>query len=188
MSEPLSLPIETDRLLLRDFAADDWRAVHVYSSDPEVVRYLFWGPNDEADTRAFIERTLTAQTEQPRTAYGLAVIRKADGLLIGACELRLRDQRGGDIGYVYRRDVWGQGYASEAARALVGAGFSHFGLHRIYATCDPGNIGSARVLEHCGMQREGHLRQHQWRKTSWRDSYLYAVIEDEWKASAIPTV
>lgn len=175
----LSLPLESERLLLRDFVEDDWRAVHGYSSDPEVVRFMVWGPNDEAQTHAFIKRMLAQPVQQPRSAYELAVVRKADGQLIGACGLRLRsvEDREGDIGYVFSRAAWGQGYATEAARTMIDAGFRQAGLHRIYATCDPRNLASARVLEKSGMQREGRLRQHKLAKGAWRDSLLYAVLE-----------
>jgi RimJ/RimL family protein N-acetyltransferase len=52
------------------------------------------------------------------------------------------------------------------------------GLHRIFATCDPENVASARVLEKVGMQREGLMRQQMLVQERWRDSYLYAILED----------
>ncbi len=175
----LSLPLDGERLLLRNFVAEDLPAVLDYSADPEVVRFLLWGPNDEAQTRVFIEHAVAQAAMPSRQAYTLAVVRKADGRLIGACDLRIHsvEDREGDIGYVFSREAWGQGYATEAARTVIEAGFRQLGLHRIYATCDPENIASARVLEKSGMQREGHLRQHKLAKGRWRDSLLYAVLE-----------
>jgi len=72
-------------------------------------------------------------------------------------------------------------YATEAARALLTFGFGQLRLHRIFATCDPANTASARVLEKIGMQREGLLREHEWVKGRWRDSFLYAILDHEWK-------
>ena len=86
------------------------------------------------------------------------------------------------MGYVFRRDAWGNGYATEAAKALAASGFGQLGMHRIYAHCDVDNVASARVLEKAGMQREGLLRQHMLIRGRWRDSYLYAALEDEWQA------
>ncbi len=140
---------------------------------------MVWGPNDEEQTRVFIAHAVAQAAMQSRQMYTLAVVRKAGGRLIGACDLRIQsvENREGDIGYVFSRDAWGQGYATEAAQTVIDAGFRQVGLHRIYATCDPQNIASARVLEKSGMQREGHLRQHKLSKGRWRDSLLYAVLE-----------
>ena len=63
--------------------------------------------------------------------------------------------------------------------AIVEFGFSKLGLHRIFGTCDPANTASVRLLEKVGMQREGHLREHKWGKGKWRDSFLYAILEQE---------
>ena len=56
--------LTTDDLLLREWVEADWRAVHAYASDPAVVRYEAWGPNTEAQTRAFVARAIAAQQEQ----------------------------------------------------------------------------------------------------------------------------
>lgn len=180
----IALPIVTERLILRDFVSEDEAAMHDYASDPEVVRYLMWGPNTAEETAAFMRLTLASQRERPRRTWDLAVARRADGRLIGSCGIRLKDAPDAGMGYVYVRDAWGQGYGTEAARSLLDAGFRQLGLHRIWATCDPENSGSARVLEKAGMRREGHLRRHAWVKGRWRDSLLYAVLEDEWPAAA----
>ena len=74
------------------------------------------------------------------------------------------------------RDRAGSGYATEAAAAVLRFGFDTLGLHRIWATCRPENLGSSRVLEKIGMQREGHLRDHVMVRGAWQDSLLYAAI------------
>jgi [ribosomal protein S5]-alanine N-acetyltransferase len=175
------LPIQTDRLILRDFVADDWRAVHTYAADPEAVRYMEWGPNDEATTRAFVERVTVFQHAEPRRDFELAVTLRAGEKLIGGCGFHISDphNREGWIGYILSREHWGQGYATEAARALLLFGFERCGLHRIWATCDTRNTASAHVLEKIGMRREGHLHEHKLQRGHWRDSYLYAILEHE---------
>jgi ribosomal-protein-alanine N-acetyltransferase len=180
----LFLPLQTERLTLRDFKEDDWIEVQRYAADPEVVRYMEWGPNSEAQTREFIERIRAQQQDEPRHDFELAVTLRADGRLIGGCGFHVSNphDREGWIGYVFSRDNWGQGYATEAARALLAVGFGQCDLHRIFATCDPRNIASARVLEKIGMRHEGHLREHTWQKGSWRDSLLYAILEEEFRS------
>lgn len=176
------LPLATGRLILREFVEADVAAVHCYASDPEVVRYMSWGPNTEQDTREVVRRWLEQRAEKARRNFTLAIVLKDNGQLIGACSIRVSDpeRRSGHIGYCLNRGFWGRGYGTEAARALVEFGFEQLGLHRIFAKCDTQNLASARVLEKAGMRREGHLRQDRLLRGEWRDSYLYAVLEQEW--------
>src|SRR5215218_6999181 len=107
-SGAIALPILTERLLLRDFVPEDWQAVRAYASDPEVARFMFWPPRDEAASRAYVDRMVTSQAEQPRLIYALAVVRRADRRLIGECDLTLDAAAAGDLGYALARDVWGE--------------------------------------------------------------------------------
>ncbi len=91
--------------------------------------------------------------------------------------------REGDIGYVLDQRFWGQGYGMEAAGRLLRFGFGELGLHRIFAICDPRNVGSIRVLEKIGMQREGRLREHMLVRGEWCDSLVYAILEGEWETA-----
>ncbi len=177
----IHLPLQTDRLLLRDFVEDDIPAVHCYASDPEVVRYMVWGPNAEQESREAVERWLAQQGTDPRLDFALAIVLRAEERLIGGCSIRVSDpaSRAAYIGYCLNRDYWGRGYGTEAARALVAFGFQQLGLRRIFATCDTRNVASARVLEKAGMRREGHLREHKLIRGEWRDSYVYAILEHE---------
>lgn len=178
--------IETERLILREMDESDFEAIHTYAQDPEVSKYQPWGPNSEEETWGYLQQVLLLQRQSPRKGFEIAVVLKEENLLIGACSVHVSDaeNREGWMGYCYNKAYWGQGYASEAAKAILEFGFRNLGLHRIFATCDPDNIGSARVLEKAGMQREGRLREHKLQKGKWRDSYLYAVLEGEYLAEA----
>ncbi|MBT0772527.1 GNAT family N-acetyltransferase [Kineosporia sp. J2-2] len=173
--------LHTPRLLLRDIAPGDVDAVHAYAGDPEVCRFMVWGPNTLDDTRAFVAEQLVAAAAPDRRTHNRLIVHAGSGQVIGGIELRLEspaNQRG-DFGYILRRDHWGQGYATEASRAVLDLGFGQLGLHRITATCDPGNTASARVLEKSGLRREGLMRQHLRRGGQWRDSLLYAVLASD---------
>ncbi len=174
--------LSTDRLLLREFVSDDWRAVHEYASDADVVRYLAWGPNAEQQTRAFVDRAIAQQGDEPRRDFMLAVALKDGGRLIGGAGLHVSRpaHRTAYVGYCLNPRFWGSSYATEAVRALVAFGFGEQGLHRIFATCDTDNGASARVLEKSGFLREGHMREHRMQKGRWRDSFIYAILEDGW--------
>jgi RimJ/RimL family protein N-acetyltransferase len=179
----IHVAIETPRLVLRELGDNDAPAVQAYAGDLEVVRYLDWGPNTPEDTAQFLAVARATRDAVPRTAYHLAITLKGAGRLIGGCRIEIRNAANGsgDLGYVLDRPHWGRGYATEATRALVEFGFGRLALHRIWAACDVENRASARVLEKVGMRREGHLRQNVRRKGEWRDSYLYAILEPDWR-------
>jgi RimJ/RimL family protein N-acetyltransferase len=174
--------IQMERLMLRDFEKEDWRSVQNYASDPEVVRYMDFGPNTEQESRNFIRRSLAQQKERSRDNFTLAIVLKTEDKLIGGCGIYVtnRNNREGYIGYVLNRNFWRHGYATETARGLLKFGFNELKLHRIFATCDAENVASAHVLEKSGMQMEGHFRENGWVKGRWRDSLLYAILDHEW--------
>jgi ribosomal-protein-alanine N-acetyltransferase len=173
--------VRADRLVLRDLEETDWQAVHSHASDPEVVRYMDWGPNTEDETKNYIQRSIAGQNEQPRKSYELAIVLKKDDKLIGSCGIHVSDPNNqeGWIGYCLNRHFWGQGYGTETAQALLRFGFDQLNLHRIFALCDPGNAASAQVLEKVGMQREGRLRERKLRKGKWHDELLYAILDNK---------
>jgi RimJ/RimL family protein N-acetyltransferase len=179
---PLELPIRTERLVLRDFRAEDFDEVHAYASDPDVVRFMPWGPNTEDDTRKFLKRVVAEAAARPRAEHELAIELSAEGRLVGSIALHPADLPNFTMmmGYCLRRDLWGRGLVSEAARALLDAGFGQLGLHRVFATCDARNTGSWRVMEKLGMRREGLLRKDRQIRGEWRDTFVYAVLAEEW--------
>ena len=176
------LPLRTERLILREFRADDFGAVHAYGSDAEVARFMVWGPNTPEETRAFLDRVLEQQGQWPRPSVNTALELADSGRLIGSAELRVvhSENLHGEFGYCFHRDAWGQGYGPEAAAALIRQGFDEMGLHRITATCDVRNRKSWRVMEKLGMRREAVFRKDVRVKRRWRDTYLYAILKAEW--------
>ncbi len=122
------------------------------------------------------------QKEQPRTKFQLAITLRGSGELIGNVGVRAksRDAVEAELGYELAPWHWGQGYATEAARAMAGWAFRERGLHRIWASCIADNVGSARVLEKVGMQREGRLRENEYFKGRWWDTLIYAILDREW--------
>ena len=176
---PLSLPIRTPRLTLRDFVPADFGAIHAYVSDPDVTRFMFHGVRTEADTRDYLERMIASQVAEPRLIWELAVVETSSGRLIGACDLTCENATEGDLGFIFSKDAWGMGYATEAARAMVRAGFEQLHLKRIVSTCDVGNAASARVLEKAGLTRTATLERHKYALSKWWTSYLYEIQRDE---------
>lgn len=178
--------LHTDRLLLREFVADDWPALHAIESLPEVARYQDFAPRTEEESRAYVLAAAAEANAAPRHTFDLAVVRRADEHVIGRCGLGIIEPplREAIIWYTLHPDVWGHGYMTEAAWAMLDFGFQQVGLHRIWADCDPANVGSWRVLEKIGMRREGHLVENAWIKGEWVDSLIYALLDREWKFPA----
>lgn len=168
-----------ERLVLRDFCASDESAVHAFASDPTVTRFTDFGPNDVDDTRRFIAGAVAQRDVRGRSTYSLAAVLAGSGRLVGSVGIWTTSAQHlrGELGFVFHRDVWSQGYATEATKLLLEFGHRVLHLRRIAATCHPENLASARVLEKAGMQLEGRMRDHLQVRGSWRDSLLYAAVD-----------
>jgi RimJ/RimL family protein N-acetyltransferase len=177
--------LETERLRLRPFVPADLEALHAIHSRPDVARWLYWDPRDADAVREALEEKMgCAALAADGDGLGFAVVLKASQELIGDCSLSLtsKQHRQGEIGYIFHPDHHGRGYATEAARVLIGLAFDEFGLHRVVGRLEPRNAGSARVLERLGMRREAHLVENEWVKGEWQSELVYAVLEREWRA------
>ena len=179
----LIVPIRTARLSLREFVASDFQAVHAYSSDPRVTRYLFFGPRDEDSTADYLEGLLASQRERPRTRFELAVEEISSGKVIGACDLSFIERNVVDLGYMLGIDSWGQGYATEIALALIDAAFFDLRAERVISTVDINNSASIRVLEKIGMRWEAVFRKHRRAKNRWWDCHLFVLPREVWELS-----
>ncbi len=178
--------IETPRLRLREFGNRDWAAVLHYQTDPLYLRYYRWTQRTEEDVRAFVGQFLEWQATVPRYRFQLAVTLRDGGRLIGNCGIR-QPQAGllaAEVGFEIAPEHWGCGYATEAARAMVGFGFDELGLRRVWGECVAENSGAQRVLVKLGMRRVAQLRKAQWYKGRWWDRLVYSVLDVEWRSVA----
>ncbi len=154
----MTIVLETDRLILREWTAGDAEEAFAYTSDPEVMRYL--GATGEAHpdiafTRASLERT--AAHYPTWNGYGnWAAIEKSTGAVIGGGGL-LELENGPDVEvfYHFRRDRWGMGYATELTKALINYGFERLNLPRAVGVAFPANTASHKVMLKAGMTHEG---------------------------------
>ncbi len=180
------MEIKTERLVLREIVPGDLPGVLAYQNDPLYLRYYAWTSRSEEDVRSFLQMLIDLRSEEPRRKFQLAITLAGDDTCIGNCGIRRKDhnESEADIGYELNPAHWGRGYATEAARALVSFGFREFGLHRVSSWCVADNKGSERVMQKCGMTLEGRLRDNEFYKDRWWDTLLYAVLRDEWEASA----
>ena len=172
--------LETERLILRDFTPDDFERVHLYAALPDFTKYEVWGPNQEEDTRRYLRECAEKAKAEPRYSFELAVCLKDSGLLIGGCGLRREGalSRVGHFGYAINPDYQRNGYATEAAQALIRFGFSELGLVVLFAVCDTRNVASYRVMEKLGLKRVGHFEKDRLIRGERHDSYRYEVYAD----------
>ena len=177
------MKLETERLILCDFVKDDWQAVLEYQSDPLYLRYYEWTERTPEAVQEFVGWFLDHQKQEPRIKFQLAIVLKSTNQLIGNCGIRMDKPNAlqADIGYELDPKHWNQGYATEAAHAIVDFGFSTFGLHRVWSWCVADNLSSAHVLEKLGMRLEGRLHENEYYRDRWWDTLMYAILVDEWQ-------
>ena len=185
---PLPAPtLSTARLRLRPF--DDGDAVDLFAlhSDPRVPRYGDAPPWTE---RVRAEQFIATCRKMADGGAGvrLGVDRICDAAFIGWCSLNRWNpgHRSASLGYCFDHAVWGRGYATEAARALLRWAFETMDLNRVQAETDTRNVASARVLEKLGFVREGTLREDCVVNGEVSDSWVYGLIRRDWRPASEP--
>ena len=175
--------ITTERLLLREFAQDDWRAVLDYQRDPRYLQFYPWRDRTVADVRAFVQMFLDWQVESPRGRFQLAITRRSDNRLIGNCGIRCNpdDHAEAELGYELNPDHWGHGFATEAAGAMVDFALRQLGLQQVTSCCIADNTASARVLERLGFRMTRRLHSAEYFKGRWWDTLHYVLTAGEWQ-------
>src|SRR5438552_1700093 len=133
-------PLQTARLILRALDPADADDILAYAADPEVAQYTLWSAHTTVeDSQRFIVWIIQG------SLASWAMVSPQYNRVIGICFLHsynARHQRA-EIAFNLAKALWGRGYATEAARAIIGAGFLHYGLNRIEGTCMLGNAASA---------------------------------------------
>ena len=157
----MPLPLQTERLVIRPYRDDDATALHEVFGSPEVMRWTPSPPSkDVAETAQRLARTMAFTARQP-PGFGLwALELTTPSQFLGQVGLFPVEGKGPEVEVAYELAprVWGHGYATEAARALVEYGFGELGLRRIVALILPDNARSRNVASKCGMALEGPAR------------------------------
>jgi ribosomal-protein-alanine N-acetyltransferase len=174
--------IAGERITLRDFEPDDLDPSMAIVGDDDVTRTLSFDSRSRDEQAARLSDDIARARGSPRPDYYLAIVARETDRLIGFVRLGLLGtHRGGELGYALRKDHWGQGYATEAARLMLDFAFSTAGLHRVQAATGPDNEPSRALLERLGFRYEGCIREHVFTNGAWRDSLLYSLLEHEWR-------
>jgi [ribosomal protein S5]-alanine N-acetyltransferase len=152
------LPIETDRLRLRELSDDDLEAVHAIYGDPETMRYIgpLGRPTPDLDATRRVLVGLRRHDELH--GFSLWAVDERDGEpMVGLAGLAWVEGHGPEVeaAYLFRRDRWSRGYATEALRAVLTVGHEDLGIDRIVALAYPENVASQRVMAKVGMRPDG---------------------------------
>jgi ribosomal-protein-alanine N-acetyltransferase len=153
VEQGIKIALETPRLLLREFTPADANALEAILGDPVAMQY-YPAPFDRAEIENWIRRN---RARYVHSGFGLWALLLRSGELIGDCGCFVREFEGDfefEMGWHVRRDLWGQGYATEAAQHSIEYAFSKLGAERIIALVRPENKSSCRVAEKSGMKCE----------------------------------
>jgi RimJ/RimL family protein N-acetyltransferase len=149
--------LETERLALREWTPEDAEAMFVMLGDAEVMRYVDVGRPWESVERAREWAEKLNASYRSRGFSRWAVVEKEGGLAVGSCGFVPLPWSGEiDFGYMFRRDRWGKGYASEITPAVLRHGFERYGFKEVVASIAPENAASRRVLEKIGFVYRGN--------------------------------
>src|ERR1700747_1360284 len=169
--------LQTQRLRLREFTALDADALELILSDPETMRY-YPAPYDRAGVEQWIARNRQRYEDDGVGLWAMELKDSRESELHkagGECGIVLQQVEGErlyEIGYHVRRDLWGQGLATEAAIACRDWAFENLNTTRLISLIRPENLPSCRVAERAGMTV--------WKELEWRGlRHLIYSIEKE---------
>ena len=119
------------------------------------------------------------ETKQQKQPVAFAIKQKNGNLIGGICfdGLKIGKSHKAGLGYWLAKSYWNRGIMTACVKVLCMYAFKKFKVIKIFATCDPDNIGSERVLKKCGFKQEGYLSKDHFKNGKYRDSKLFALIK-----------
>jgi RimJ/RimL family protein N-acetyltransferase len=175
--------LSTERLVIRPFQESDYQDLYEYLSLEETYRY-------EPGKPISLEEAKKITSERAAgTDFWAVTLKDNNNKLIGHLsfiQMEPKDFLTWEIGFIFNPGYQKKGYATEASRALIGYAFREMGTHRVVGFSATENPASWRVLEKCGMKREGcrrknaFFRKDKYGKPCWLDSYEYAILAEDY--------
>lgn len=178
--------IPSDRLVLRTYMQEDIEAHHRLLSDADNLYYLqdIVTAGVEESKKNLMQGILWAG-QSPREKLFLAAVRREDGAYLGSAGYTTAaftpEGKVVDAGWFFLPEHHHQGYATEALWALMRYAFTQDGVVRIGAACYADNSPSERVMQRCGMIKEGHFVKAAWHDGRLKDRLAYRLLRDEWE-------
>ncbi len=169
----------TERLQLRLLLMSDMEKVHELHKLPETDQFNTLGiPENKMETEKIMKHWVEQHNAVPQRQFVYCLEEKESSDFVGLIALNLGKEKyqSGEVWFKIHPQHWNKGYATEALKQLLEFGFKQQKLHRIEAGCAVDNLGSIKVLEKAGMQREGRKRQLLPLKSGWSDNFEYARL------------
>ena len=177
-----SMPtLETDRLILRRMTMRDAADVFLYSKDEEVARHVLWSAQkDISEAKEYLRYMARRYRNDEPSSWG--IIEKKTGRLVGTIGYMAYSEENNsvEVGYSLARWLWNGGYMTEALSRVIEHTFDAMEINRIEAQHELTNPSSGRVMEKCGMCKEGVLRQRLYNKGRYVDVALYAIVKSDY--------
>lgn len=179
-----TVTLETERLILRRFTADDAEAAFKnWTSNDAVTKFLRWETHSDITiTHGYINFLL--ENYKKNDSYDWAIVLKEIGEPIGSMGAVAFNEKAQsvEIGYCIGEKWWRCGYTSEALAAVIKFFFEEVGVNRVYSEHDPKNPNSGKVMQKCGMKYEGTLRQADFNNSGICDTCIYGILAEEYNA------
>ncbi|MGP4039675.1 GNAT family N-acetyltransferase [Gracilibacillus sp. D59] len=172
--------IETDRLIIKNFAENHLDEVFAIYNDELTCRYLLHDRWTHENKHINFQKKITNNTLTQNSSLSLAVLHNTR--VIGDLSVWYTGMKDTvEVGYTFSRSVSGQGFATEAMKALLFYLFNDYDVHRIQATLDAKNQASIKLCERIGMRKEAHFIQDFWSKGEWTDSIVFGMLKSDLK-------
>jgi len=177
-------PLHTARLTLRLFERHDLDDVHAWMSHADTVRYMPFDPRsleEVAERIAFFGSRHVVSLDGDSLDLAIELGERVIGTIHFV--LTSVEHRSAEIGWALNRDFEGQGYARDAAAAMINEAFGALALHRVFAHVDPRNAASIALCLRLGMRQEAHHVEHILMKGEWVDTAIFGLLAREWPRS-----
>ncbi len=168
------MTIKTERLIIRPTSEKDIDKLHQLLSDEDTMRFFVEGTYSKEKVKEIINRN-------KKETHHFTVLLKSSNRMIGKISFNpWFAPRTKEIGWIFFNTAVGNGYCTEAARAVIKYAFEHNNVHRVVATCDPRNVSSKRVCEKLNMRQEAHFVKHvHYKDDIWWDELHYSILKED---------
>jgi RimJ/RimL family protein N-acetyltransferase len=185
MAELPAMQLECDRVLLRDFRADDLAAYRRLHADPRYLQYYAPDVGDPESQRRLVGQFVETALANPRRDFTLAIVERAASQLIGVASLRTAGHADGqgEFGFGLSADFWGRGLATEAARALLQFGFDALRLAEIRGRSVTQNLRVTRLVSKLGFDRLRELEGAEWMRVRGWTHTEWSLTKLAWTAT-----
>lgn len=169
--------MQTERLIFRNVILNDLEDIYEFCSDKEVSKYVSWEPHKNLlETEEVINNLFLPNK------YVFSIVEKKSKKCIGIFELRPEIKNNAvKFGYVLNRDFWNKGYMSETLKFMIEYAFNILKVNRVYSMHIKENIASGRVMEKCGLKKEGEFEEAEFLKGRYITIIYRAILRKNYK-------